>query len=146
MKRGFTLIELLVVIAIIGILSSVVLVSVNTARDRGNDAAVKSNLSSVRTQAELYYDDSGTTYVGLCTNATIAEQINGAKSAAGVTSATNNAVGTAGSAGTATCHATAGGWAVEVPLRAGGFWCVDASGSAGAEVSTTLGSNDVSCG
>lgn len=32
MKRGFTLIELLVVIAIIGILSSVVLASVNTVR------------------------------------------------------------------------------------------------------------------
>lgn len=55
-NQGFTLIELLVVIAIIGILSSVVLASLNTARNKGSDAAIKSNLANIRAQAEIIYD------------------------------------------------------------------------------------------
>ncbi|MFT5360184.1 MAG: prepilin-type N-terminal cleavage/methylation domain-containing protein [Candidatus Paceibacteria bacterium] len=56
--KGFTLIELLVVIAIIGILSSVVLASLNSARGKGEAARTKAQLSQVRVQAELSYDDA----------------------------------------------------------------------------------------
>lgn len=53
--RGFTLIELLVVISIIGILSSVVLVSLSAARGKAYDAQRTSNLRTIQTALELYY-------------------------------------------------------------------------------------------
>lgn len=61
-RRGFTLIELLVVIAIIGILSSVVLASLNAARNKGKNAAIQANLSTIRTQAQLYYQNNNNSY------------------------------------------------------------------------------------
>jgi len=56
MKRGFTLIELLVVVAIIGMLSSVVLSSLNTARGNARDARRQQDLKQIQTALELYYN------------------------------------------------------------------------------------------
>ena len=58
--KGFTLIELLVVIAIIGVLSSVVLASLNTARSRANDAKRVSDLRQLVTALELYRSSNPT--------------------------------------------------------------------------------------
>ena len=76
-KKGFTLIELLVVIAIIGILASVVLASLNSARDSGQDAANKSNINNMRAQAELFYDGAGN-YTNVCDDDTISQAISNA--------------------------------------------------------------------
>ena len=55
-KKGFTLIELLVVIAIIGILSSVVVVSLNSTRAKARDAKRVADIEAIKTALGLYFD------------------------------------------------------------------------------------------
>lgn len=57
-QRGFTLIELLVVIAIIGILAAVVLVSLNSARQKSRDARRVTDIRQIATAMELFYNDN----------------------------------------------------------------------------------------
>ncbi len=55
-KYGFTLVELLVVIAIIGILSSVAIVNLNSAKESAKDAAAIAEIKNMQTQALMCLD------------------------------------------------------------------------------------------
>ena len=64
-QKGFTLIELLVVVAIIGILATITIASLGTARNRANDAAIAASLSSYRTEVELELNGE---YTNICSS------------------------------------------------------------------------------
>jgi len=65
-SKGFTLVELLVVIALIGIIATLALSALNTARDKGADGAAIESLNNARAQADLYYSENGNAYTSVC--------------------------------------------------------------------------------
>lgn len=147
-NKGFTLIELLVVVAIIGILASVVLSSLNSARAKSVDVAIKANLANIRTQAEVIYDTAGN-YSGLCAETTVANQLAAAASALSGGAVVDSALANIGTAAKVSCHLAADNlsWAVSsgTKVTPANSWCVDSTGAAQTLVGAFLAANDVTC-
>lgn len=129
-QKGFTLIELLVVIAIIGIISSVVLVSLNSARNKGKDGSIKGSMSEIRSAAEIDYDTNGN-YSAVCAEAGGAAG-NSTLSATGDYAKLNTAVSGLNGGTNVVCNESAGSaaFAAWTPLASSGstYWCVDSVG------------------
>lgn len=145
-QKGFTLIELLVVIAIIGILASVVLASLNSARLKGYDAAIKGQLASMRTQAEMYYDSNSGSYGGAAAGA-LGAGVCG-DSSTGLLRMVSTTETFAGSGTTyVTCYASTTGWTASALLRTSGAgaYCVDSRGYAGTTTAGTAKANASYC-
>ena len=151
-KKGFTLIELLVVVAIIGLLASVVLSSLNSARAKSADGAIKGTLSNTRSQASLYYDDNNQDYTNVCiASGGIGDMVLSAVqklNTSGVVGInTDDFVYDAGGAlGSAVCHDSATAWSAIVSLKgpatASAGWCVDSTG-ASKEATSLVGGSTV---
>ncbi len=162
MKRGFTLIELLVAIAIIGVLSSVVMASLGSARDKGADAAIKADLGGAQAQSDLFFDTNNNSYMSNATTGNICHSsglVNGIpgiytlvkaaaeayKTGLAVDSVNNNA----GAWNRATCHSSVNAWAAAVPLKSSKsgtpkLYCIDSTGVK-IETANVFAANQTNC-
>ncbi len=131
-EKGFTIIELLIVIAIIGILSSIILASVNLARSKGQDGAAKADLGGVRAQASLFNDENNQSYGAADVGC---DRTDGSIFDPGVENNVTALIISAqthlGGSPAITCANDDINYVIGIALNSGDTWCVDGTGYAG---------------
>jgi prepilin-type N-terminal cleavage/methylation domain-containing protein len=129
--KGFILIELLVVVAILGILTTIIMINVNTSRVKAKNAAIISSMNSLREGGAMWAGANGT-YTNFCdTNCT-----------AGSDDWRRVCVSVGLQGGNLTCNNSATDWVASSPLVGGGTHCVDSTNKTG---STAPGAGVYAC-
>jgi prepilin-type N-terminal cleavage/methylation domain-containing protein len=159
-NKGFTLIELLVVLAIIGVLMSIVLISLKSTKSKSKDSVVVSYLSTMKVESEIYYNSqSNSVYSGLCTTPQEDKGFGGTdgpgmlkliKDSNSIIYSINVDLNNAGGYNTITCHDKSNAWAVEVPMSISTsaspkMYCIDSLNSTPKETTSLLVAGDTDC-
>ena len=119
-SKGFTLIELLVVIAIIGLLASVILVSLGRAQKTARDARIKSDIAQAATEAAIIQNDNNS-YAALCSGGTLDES----QTAYNLNTLESD-ITTQG--GSNACYAATTTFCVSALMNNGNYFCKDSTG------------------
>ena len=148
-QKGFTLIGLLVVIAIIGILADLVLVALGNAREKANDARIKSNIGQLRTFAEIIYDSNGAVYydasggqVGTCFTAPALGVCTSADISANIQTLLADTIAAGGTITSSTVATSVDQFCVESVLNDTNFLCVDNTGAFLTVAASVCGNSD----
>ena len=107
----------LLFVAILGIFSAIVLSSLSTARTKSADYQIKSSLSELRVEAEIYYGSNNDSYSGFCNDIKALNLLRSASKASNINEDSNY-----------TCNDSKSNYVASAPLKNGGYWCVDDSG------------------
>ncbi len=121
-NSGFTLIELLMVVVIIGILATIVVAVLNSAKGDANDASIKSEMSSLKTQTELIYSTNGS-FDSVCGSNSVTQD--------SVVVQLINKINSLNGAGSVDCNSDDNVFAFSTNLLNGGALCLDNTSSAG---------------
>ncbi|OGZ68369.1 MAG: hypothetical protein A3D44_01730 [Candidatus Staskawiczbacteria bacterium RIFCSPHIGHO2_02_FULL_42_22] len=135
---GFTIIELLVVVAIIAVLTGIVVANTTQYINRGKDSSIQGSLSSLSTNASVYFDSVGD-YTSLCSDPTVTNPLAAADKANDGNTTPDQVTD---------CDSNATEWRAcgQLKVTSADYFCVDYSGAKKiVTAATCAGGDDTAC-